>query len=51
VEDAVVDPTLQAQGIEGLRVIDASVMPAIVRGNTPAPMDKISEKGAEQIRA
>ena len=44
---AVVDSTLRVRGIEGLRVIDASVMPHITSGNTAAPTMAIAEKGAE----
>jgi choline dehydrogenase-like flavoprotein len=47
---AVVDPELRVLGVEGLRVIDASVMPPITRGNTNAPTVMIAEKGADLIR-
>jgi len=50
-EAAVVDPQLRVRGIDGLRVIDASVMPAITRGNTNAPTIAIAERAADLIRA
>jgi choline dehydrogenase len=45
-EMAVVDPQLRVHGMEGLRVIDSSIMPNIISGNTQAPSMMIGEKGA-----
>jgi choline dehydrogenase len=49
-DQAVVDPQLRVRGVTGLRVADASVMPAVPRGNTNAPTVMSGEKAADLVR-
>jgi choline dehydrogenase-like flavoprotein len=48
---SVVDPQLRVRGVDGLRVVDASVMPTIIRGHTHAPSVLIGEKAADLVRS
>ena len=47
---AVVDPSLRVYGVDGLRVVDASIMPTINVGNIHAPIMMIAEKASDMIK-
>ncbi|MNY43355.1 Alcohol dehydrogenase [acceptor] [compost metagenome] len=49
-DNAVVDEELKVRGVENLRVIDGSVMPTIISGNTNLPIMAMAEKAADLIR-
>ncbi len=50
-DDAVVDPSLRVRGVDGLRVIDASIMPNLTSGNTNAPVMALASKGVDLLKA
>jgi choline dehydrogenase len=49
-EYSVVDPQLKVHGVDGLRIIDSSIMPSLPRANTHAPSIMIGERGVEFIK-
>jgi choline dehydrogenase len=49
-EDAVLDPELRVRGVDGLRVVDASVFPIVPGGNTNAPTIMVAERAADLVK-
>lgn len=49
-EQSVVDPQLKVRGVDGLRVVDTSILPGVIRGHTHAPTIMVAEKAADLIR-
>lgn len=49
-DNAVVDPSLRVRGVDGLRVIDASIMPNLTSGNTNAPVMALASRGVDLLK-